>query len=261
MTPSFGDSLLPESLAHLSDVALEGATTPISVAVAVPPSPEAEKEAREAEAKRVFAKLLATEVPPRPRPALLADCLARYRHDPKKRAAADAAEELARTGEIREANATKHAMLLTGSFGVGKTWLATAVWKTLAWQAVKQNPTSGARGLVWTTFDDFVLDIQDTYHPSSERTKMQALGRYRNAPLLLLDDVGDLDDESPESTDRRRSLYTLLNHRSNWLLPTLLTSNLGPKDLQAAFGGRSIQRVIEMCALVGMEGANLRLDT
>lgn len=208
-----------------------------------------------------FAHVLRACVPPRQRPARLSLAVERYRADEGKTAAASAAEAFARDGFVMERGAERHAMLLTGSFGVGKTWLGTAIWKELAWRQIAPGGSlqRDVERFVWAVFDDFVRDVQGSYHAASDRTAEATLARYRTANVLLLDDVGDLDAPGAESDDRRRLLYAVLNHRSNWMLPTILTTNLSPSALVEAFGGRSVERVIEMCALVGMGGENLRL--
>jgi len=225
------------------------------------PTPDEVAAERDRAARDRYRNILEAAVPPRQRPATLAQALGVYQADADKAAAAAAAETFAREGSVVERGAERCALLLTGAFGVGKTWLATAVFKQLVWNDVAAEVPGGPARYVWAVFDDFVRDVQDTYSAASERTSEAALARYRDAAVLLLDDVGDLDAPGAESDDRRRLLYSVLNHRSNWLLPTLLTSNLAPNDLQNAFGGRSVQRVVEMCALVGMGGANLRLGS
>lgn len=224
------------------------------------PTPEALAAQAQRDRAERFAAVLRASVPARQRPARLRLALERYAGDEGKREACAAAEAFAAAGFVAERGAERHAMLLTGAFGVGKTWLGTAIWKELVWRQVTGSGAL-ARDLArftWTVFDDLVRDVQGCYHPSSERTATAALESYRAADVLLVDDVGDLDAPGAESDDRRRILYAVLNHRSNWLLPTILTSNLSPSELEAAFGGRSVQRVVEMCSMVGMGGANLR---
>jgi DNA replication protein DnaC len=41
-------------------------------------------------------------------------------------------------------------------------------------------------------------------------------------------------------------------------LPTVFTSNIGPKDLSAQLGGRTASRIISMCDWISLEGEDYR---
>ena len=62
-----------------------------------------------------------------------------------------------------------------------------------------------------------------------------------------------------ETDDRRRIIYQLINYRHNHDLPMLITTNLNGQQLADQFGGRTVERIIESCAWVKMEGQNLRM--
>ena len=49
-----------------------------------------------------------------------------------------------------------------------------------------------------------------------------------------------------------------VNHRYREALPTVFTSNIGPKDLAEQLGERTASRIIAMCAWIALEGDDYR---
>jgi hypothetical protein len=76
----------------------------------------------------------------------------------------------------------------------------------------------------------------------------------KNADLLVLDDLGA---EKPNPWVRER-LFVIVNHRYRESLPTIFTSNIGPKDLAEQLGERTASRIIEMCDWIALEGEDYR---
>ena len=166
-----------------------------------------------------------------------------------KRKAYNAAKEFAKRGKLFQRDKTRFTLLFCGGLGTGKTWLSTAVFKEILFRE--------KHGL-WKKFYKFVREIQSCYNSSGAATVDTVLGRYQRAPLLMLDDFGDMQ-LSVETEDRRRLLYEVLDYRNDHLLPTLLTTNLSPDEISSQFGERTFQRVLEMSAIVEMSGDNMRL--
>jgi DNA replication protein DnaC len=190
------------------------------------------------------------EIPPRFQSAhLLRNCGA-WSDDPDRAEAYAVALAFADRGLVEERGRDRYALFLTGEFGRGKTWLASAVFKNLL-------AKSKTRAGMWRMFHWFIREVQATYHSSSSTRSDQVIRSYQKTPLLMLDDVGDLD-RARESEDRTRLLYEVLDYRNNYLLPTIITTNLLPAEMEAQFGARTFQRVLEMSAFVEMGGANLR---
>lgn len=172
--------------------------------------------------------------------------------DPAKAQAIEACKELIQHGSITQRGSPRDSLLLSGPFGVGKTGLLTAV--------LAHFLEHGHAGL-WIEYYDLVLEIQQGY---SDNTSHSRLDAARNADWLLLDDVGDLERRDGnsirlETDDRRKILYTILNHRHNNRLPTLITTNLNPGQLSQQFGERVTQRIMESFCVIGIAGKNLRL--
>jgi DNA replication protein DnaC len=76
----------------------------------------------------------------------------------------------------------------------------------------------------------------------------------KNADLLLLDDLGA---ERANAWVRER-IFVIVNHRYREELPTIFTSNTGPRDLAAQLGERTASRIISMCDWISLEGEDYR---
>lgn len=204
----------------------------------------------EAERRAWIGVMERAEIPPRFQPAHLLRNCGGWSEDPDRADAYAVAVAFADRGSVEERSRDRYALFLTGEFGRGKTWLASAVFKNLL------AKSAGKVGM-WRTFHWFVREVQATYHTSSSTRSDQVIRSYQKTPLLLLDDVGDLD-RGRETEDRSRLLYEVLDYRNNYLLPTIITTNLLPSEMEDQFGARTFQRILEMSAFVTMAGENLR---
>ena len=74
----------------------------------------------------------------------------------------------------------------------------------------------------------------------------------------MMDDIGDAARKEPETDDKRKLLYQIVNHRHNHVRPMLITSNLEPDKFANQFGTRTFERIVECCAVVRIGGRNLR---
>jgi DNA replication protein DnaC len=103
-------------------------------------------------------------------------------------------------------------LLLEGGYGCGKTHLAAAVGNFRL-----------QRGdiILFITVPDLLDHLRSTYGPTSEVAYDESFERIRNAPMLILDDLGS---ESP-SPWAQEKLFQLLNHRYSRRLPTVVTTN------------------------------------
>lgn len=162
------------------------------------------------------------------------------------------ATAFAETGSVVSRGRTRFALLLSGDVGRGKSWLASSVFGVIL------HKQTGAKSGRWAKFHKFIREVQACYTPAAKETSDAVLTRYQTTPLLMLDDVGDMDRDHRETEDRVRLLYEVLDYRNDYLLPTILTTNLGPKDLMGQFGQRTWERIYEMSVMCEMAGANMR---
>jgi DNA replication protein DnaC len=135
-------------------------------------------------------------------------------------------------------------LLLLGSTGVGKTHEAYGAMRELAVSGVVARWEA-------TTAADLYAALRPRHGIDSEAE----FRRYRDARLLLVDDLG-AERKPTEFTEEIN--FRLINHRYEHHLPTLLTSNVEPKDLAARLGDRVISRLAEMCERVAMKGNDRR---
>lgn len=157
-------------------------------------------------------------------------------------------------GQAREAQTERGApvasvghgrsLLLLGSTGTGKTHQAYGAIRELAITGV-------AATWVVTTAADMYAALRPRHGVDSEAE----FRRYRDASVLLLDDLG-AERKPTEFTEEIN--FRLINWRYENHKPTLITSNLLPKEIAARLGDRVTSRLIEMCQRVVFEGPDRR---
>jgi DNA replication protein DnaC len=115
-------------------------------------------------------------------------------------------------------------LYLFGNYGAGKSHLAAAVANAVATRGIKTTYASVPKLL------DF---IRTGYKDGSASARVEAL---QSVALLVLDDLGA--EASKRDTDEL--LFQLLNHRSRERanLPTVITSNVHPDDLEPRIADR-----------------------
>lgn len=221
-----------------------------------PPLPEpsddttiSSSDREQAEARAWTAVMERAGIPPRPRPAHLLHNCQDWSRDPGRQKAYSMALQFGSTGRVMDRGLDRFALFLTGEFGRGKTWLATAAFKSIL---------AKTRAGTWRKFYSLIREVQSCYTPGSGRSSDTVIERYQSTPVLMLDDVGDMERRKSETEDRTRILYEVLDYRNDYLLPTIITTNLMPDDMTIQFGERTFQRVLEMAAFAEMTGENLR---
>ena len=150
----------------------------------------------------------------------------------------------------RMATEFRSSLILFGTPGTGKTTLMAMIAK--AWHQV---------GVPFVVHEwrQMVGEIQSTYrNDGGERDRFHIIKEATTAPMLFLDDLGDVTKPGrPESDDRREILREIITGRYNTEKPFVITTNLPPAYLQAAFGEMVYQRLIEMAVCVEAGGAPL----
>lgn len=104
-------------------------------------------------------------------------------------------------------------LLLEGTYGCGKTHLAAAIGN---------ERLQRGEMVMFITVPDLLDHLRSAYAPSAEATYDETFERIRNAPMLILDDLGA---ESPSAWAKEK-LFQLLNHRYSHRLPTIITTNV-----------------------------------
>ncbi len=80
------------------------------------------------------------------------------------------------------------------------------------------------------------------------------LERCLTAPLLVLDDLG----QQKASEWVTEQLYILINRRYEYQLPTIVTTNIPPKDWPMRWGGAIASRVTGMSTIIELKGVDYR---
>ncbi|MEU8925230.1 ATP-binding protein [Kitasatospora sp. NPDC048545] len=139
--------------------------------------------------------------------------------------------------------ATGPSLLMAGVVGAGKTHEA--------YGAVRRLVEAGI-GVRWraTTAADLYAELR----PGSDTDAERVLAAYSRVPLLILDDLGAA--KSSEFVEEQT--YRLINRRYNYMLPTLITSNLPIKDLRTCLGDRVTSRLAQMTTRVSFEPIDRR---
>ena len=169
----------------------------------------------------------------------------RYSEMEGKKEALEIAKEFAACGRIFDRDQDRSSIMLLGKFGVGKSWLGTAIFKDIIYRT---------RNGKWIVYLDMVKLIQDGYDDGKSRRTIDFL---KTCKVLMIDDFGNMSRDE-ETIDRQEIVYEILNYRNTHFLPVILTTNLKPSHAAEQFSERTYERIREMAAVVEMKGANLR---
>lgn len=138
-------------------------------------------------------------------------------------------------------------LLITGSVGTGKTFLASCIANELT-----------ARGFGCLFLSAFRFnDICLKYHTSFEANRTDGLQALLDADLLVLDDLGT---ESILRNVTLEYLFTVLGERMNRGKHTVVTTNLSREELETRYGERTVSRLFteRVCLTLALVGKDLR---
>lgn len=137
-------------------------------------------------------------------------------------------------------------LVMFGNYGVGKTHLAAAI----ANEALRHHMQ-----VLFAVVPDLLDHLRSTFGPSSEAAYDTRFEQIREAPLLVLDDLGT------ESTTQwaKEKLFQIINHRYNYAMPTVITSNRKPEDIDPRIFSRMADRPLSQDMLMIDAGDYRRL--
>jgi DNA replication protein DnaC len=121
--------------------------------------------------------------------------------------------------------------VLFGGYGCGKTHLAAAI----ANQAIERGLS-----VLFVVVPDLLDHLRATYSPSSAVGYDERFAEVRNAPLLILDDLGT-QSSTPWAQEK---LFQILNYRYNAQLPTVITSNHSLDEIDPRIRSRLEDRAL-----------------
>lgn len=109
-------------------------------------------------------------------------------------------------------------LVLEGPSGCGKTHLAAAI----ANYCLSQGYPA-----FFMVVPDLLDHLRSTFSPESETSYDELFEQVRNAPLLILDDLGS-QSSTPWAQEK---LFQIINHRFNTQLPTVITTSIPVEEL------------------------------
>ncbi len=116
-------------------------------------------------------------------------------------------------------------LVFVGVNGCGKTHLAAAI----ANYRIKEG-----KPVKFVVVPDFLDHLRSTFSPESPVTYDQVFEEVKNAPLLILDDLGK-QSTTPWAQEK---LYQVINHRYNYQLPTVFTTNCSLDEIDSPISSR-----------------------
>jgi len=119
-------------------------------------------------------------------------------------------------------------LILTGPSGIGKSHLAAAIANAI----LDRN-----EGALWVFVPDFLDHLRTTFSPQSEVSYDELFTTVRDAPVLVLDDLG----AHSSSAWAEEKLYQILAHRYDARQPTVITTS----KLIDTFEGRLRSRLLD----------------
>ncbi|MBN2499380.1 MAG: ATP-binding protein [Anaerolineales bacterium] len=123
-------------------------------------------------------------------------------------------------------------LVLTGTYGSGKTHLAAAIANYQA--GIAEEPP------LFVVVPDLLDHLRATFNPSSAVSLDRRFEEVRTARLLILDDLGT-QSATPWA---REKLYQLFNYRYNAKLPTVITTTDSLEDMDPRIRSRMLDKSV-----------------
>jgi len=133
-------------------------------------------------------------------------------------------------------------LILTQVRYYGKTYLACCIANVL----IRKNIAT-----LFTVVPDLLDQIKSTYNKGEgqDYSEKDLLDTAREVQVLILDDLG-----AHQYTEwAQGKLFTILNHRINFNLPTVITTNLSLEEMDKFIGERAASRIIQLCQPIKVE--------
>lgn len=134
--------------------------------------------------------------------------------------------------DLIEKRGLNQGLFLWGPAGTGKSYALCA----LARHMIVSRKVDTIERLL---YDDFMLQIRQTYQDTSKESERQVIQRYMRPQILIVEDIGVTKSAGAQESDfSLRVLFVLIDWRLEHLRPTFITSNKSLEQLTQSFDSR-----------------------
>lgn len=141
-------------------------------------------------------------------------------------------------------------VLMLGSPGTGKGHIAWSIAKHVA-----ENMEPGSVKVM--NCSDIIRDLRQSWSNGDGESEIKRLRFYRELSLLVIDEVS----KHALYGEPSRHLYDLINHRQEWLRPTILTSNEDVNGISELLGKALVSRAAGWDAVWQFAGEDYRVKS
>ncbi len=138
-------------------------------------------------------------------------------------------------------------IFISGKIGTGKTTIAAS----LAKYYIREG-----KGVEWISYPEFIMKIQSSYYKQKDETPFDIAEKIAKYPdVLIIDDIG-----AEKLTDFVRQItYFIINHREQYMLRTIITSNYNLNMIDNLIDKRISSRIAGMCKCLFLKGEDRRI--
>lgn len=119
-------------------------------------------------------------------------------------------------------------LILFGNYGTGKTMLMSILCRALA-----KDYLFNCR---FVNVVDLMNDIKDSFNTATKKTTKEVLDNYCKSEFLFLDDI----DKIKPTDYAKEVIYSLVNYRTEHELPTIISANHTPEELDLNYFDEAI---------------------
>ncbi len=146
-------------------------------------------------------------------------------------------------------------LYLSGTVGIGKTHLASAVWNELWKYIIQDNYSEAETKIRFTSFTDILLEIRASYDNKNIQ-EIDIIDSYITPTYLIIDDIGS-EKISPFTIS---TLYNIIDNRYREAKhKVFITSNINLQQLAEITNERIASRIAEMCDIYNFTGQDYRV--